>query len=166
LNHSTLIATSITLFLAFTGCAPKQSNTLKASFRLMNNTTGKLLVSTVVSVFDGFDKQLPPFGGPVKSNNVPYYFADITTSINGTLDLNLSQFKEQTVLITAGKLLKYIQHQGDIITVIHYNREGNSLRVKAHYNYNLKSKLLTVIRFPEKLTEQAKEFSIIDVPMD
>jgi hypothetical protein len=119
-----------------------------------------------VSVYDGFDKSLPPFAGPVRSDNKPYHFADITTSTNGTLDLDLSQLKEDTVLITAGPLYKYIRHRGDLLTVIHYDREGNSLRVSAHYNYDLRTKIFAVVHFPEGRTEQGKEFSMIDVPMD
>ena len=163
---STIIAVFITVSLACTGYTATQSNPLKASFRLTNQATAKPLTNVVVSVYDGFDKKLPPFGGPVRSDNKRYHFADITTSTNGTLDLDLSQLKEDTVLITAGHLFKYIRHQGNIVTVIHYNREGNSLRVSAHYNYDLKTKLVTVIRFPEKRSQQVKEFSIIDVPMD
>jgi hypothetical protein len=163
---STIIAVSITVSLACTGCIATQSNPLKASFRLTNQATTKPLTNVVVTVFDGFDKNLPPFAGPVRSDNEPYYFADITTSTNGTLDLDLNQLKEDTVLITAGELYKYIRHQGNLVTVIHYNREGNSLHVSAHYNYDLKTKLVTVIRFPEKRAEQAKVFSIIDAPMD
>lgn len=53
----------------------------------------KPLTNVVVSVYDGFDKRLPPFGGPVRSDNKRYHFADITTSANGTLDLDLSQLK-------------------------------------------------------------------------
>jgi hypothetical protein len=152
--------------LACTGYTATQSNPLKASFRLTNQATAIPLTNVVVSVYDGFDKKLPPFGGPVGSDNKPYHFADITTSTNGTLDLDLNQLKEDTVLITTGPLYKYIRHQGNLVTVIHYNREGNSLRVSAHYNYDLRTKLVTVIRFPQKRSEQGKEFSIIDVPMD
>jgi hypothetical protein len=151
---------------AFTGCTATQSNPLKASFRLTNQATAKPLTNVVVSVYDGFNKDLPPFAGPVRSDNEPYHFADIKTSTNGTLDLDLSRLKENTVFITAGELYKYIRHQGNLVTVIHYNREGNSLRVSAHYNYDLKTKLVTVIRFAEKQAEQVKVFSIIDVPMD
>lgn len=163
---STIISMSITVSLTFTGCTARQSNTQKASFRLTNQATAKPLTNVIVSVYDGFDKTLPPFAGPVRSDNEPYHFTDIRTSTNGTLDLDLSQLKDNTVLITSGELYKYIQHRGNLVTVIHYNREGNFLRVIAHYYYDLKTKLVTVIRFPEKQTEKVKVFTIIDVPMD
>ena len=155
-----------TVALACGGHAATRSTPLKATFRLTNQATGILLTNVVVSVYDGFDKSLPPFAGPVGSDNRQYHLADITTSTNGTLELDLSQLKEDTVLITAGPLYKYIRHQGNLVTVVHYDREGNSLRVSAHYNYDLRTRVVAVTRLPEDRSEQAKEFSIVDVPMD
>lgn len=174
MQYSTTIAVAIMLSLACNGCAARQSNTLEMSFRLTNQTTAEPLTNVVVSVYDGFDKTFRAFPRPV---NEPYHFADITTSANGILSLDLSQFKEDEVLIKAGKLYKYIPHKGNIVKVIHYIREGNSLRVSAHYDYDLKTKLVSVTRIPtnqqvkaftspESRLKKVESFLIIDVPMD
>ncbi len=135
-------------------------------FRLTDPATAKPLANVVVSVFDGFDRSLAPFAGPVRSNNAPYHFADIRIVSDGLLQLDLNQLKEDTILIKSGDLYKYIRHQGHMVKVLHYDRHGNTLRVKAHYDHDLNSNVVTVTRFPSEISEPPQAFTHIDVPMD
>ena len=165
----------LVLLCFFSACDHKEStDILNVSFRLYDSETEQLLSDTLVSIYDGFDKRLPPFAGPVRSDNAPYHFADVVISPNGILSLDLSKFKENDILITAGKLYKYIYHEENTVRVIHYKREEFSLHVTAHYNYNLETKLLEIKRLEESedakkisyISEEPKNFSYINVPMD
>jgi hypothetical protein len=176
MRYLTLIALLSTLSLAWTSCTGTQPSGQQVKLRLTDQATGLPLSNVVVSVYDGFDSRLPPFDGVPRTDNTPYHFADIATSTNGTIELLLHQFKRETILLTAGPLYKYIYHKGNLARVGHFTREGNTLRVNANFEYDLKRRVVTVVRYPgqqvrpfsspEQRSEEGRPFSIIDVPMD
>lgn len=168
MRYSVMIVMVVMALLACTCINATDSGPSEVFFRLTNAVTGKPLANVIVSVYDGFDRtEFSFFSVPTrKANNEPYRVADVKTTSDGSISLNLRKFKEDTILITCGELFKYIRHQGHLVTVIHYTREGNSLRVTAHYNYDLKTNLVTVIHFPDQNSDPPVAFSLIEVPMD
>ena len=145
-------------------CFAKDGNLV--AFRIYNSDTGKTLSNTTISIYDGFDARFAPYAGPFEPDNSPYYFADKKTSSDGLLQLDISQFKNNTILLKANQYYKYIDNRNKQITVIHYRREDYSLNVVAHHIYNLETKMVTIIRFPDKVVEEPKAFTYIDIPLD
>lgn len=135
------------------------------SFRLYDSKEGKPLANALVSVYDGFDRS---FGDPRQTDHTPYHLEDIKTSADGILKLDLARFTDpyNEILLKAGGLYKYLHRKENAIKVCHYKPEGVSLRVIAHYDYDLWRRLVTVSTIDGNQTSEPKEFDVIDVPMD
>lgn len=164
------------MMLLCAGCGHKKPVSLNATFRITYPENHAPLTNVTVSVYDGFDNAMPSFSGIPMANNKPFHFADITTSKDGTFQLDLGKFKHRKIFITVEQLRKYIGHEGHKVKIMHYIPEGYSLRVTAHYDYDLQTKLVSVTRIssekckpytsPKSWLEKVEPFQVIDVPME
>jgi hypothetical protein len=136
------------------------------SFRLCDSQSGKVLSDTIVSIYDGHDRNIS--SDPRSINNAPYHFADMKTSSDGILYIDLARLKDRfgEILLQSDSHYKYIHAKRNTITVLRYIQQGYSLRVVAHHNYNIEKGLVTTITFPNKKVSEPKKFEIIEVPMD
>ena len=155
--------TILLLLLCLASCA-KRSRIV--SFRLYDAESRKPLSNMTITVYDGHDMNLPH--DPRQIDNAPYRFGDFKTSPDGVLMLDLSKLRDPygVILVEAGKLYKYIRHKGNRVKIVHYKRQGYSLRVVAHHNYDLRTKLMTITTIDSNLESQPKKFDVVDVPMD
>lgn len=176
MRSQTIMSCIGAIMLLCSGCGSKKPVTLNATFRLTHPGSRDPLANVTVSVYDGFDNTMPSFSGIPMANNKPFHFADITTSEDGTIQLDLGKFRHRKILMTVEKLHKYVGHEGAKVKIMHYIPEGYSLRVTAHYDYDLETKLVSVTRIPRQeckpytspksLLEKVEPFLVIDVPMD
>jgi hypothetical protein len=158
----TVLAMYITLTLVCANCTATYAGEPGVEFRLTNAANGKPLSNAAVTLADDPKN--------TKSGKLSFHNAiRLTTSTDGIIRVNLKRLKAGGLIIVSGKLFQIIGYRKHIVSVDQYHRVGGRLASYTEYEYNIKTKRVKVTPHStddEKQSEQYKDFTVIDIPMD